>query len=563
MAKRKTIIVVGGSHGGPSAVAHARQANEKAKIILVEQAPHVMWVQPSLRHQLLEDSDAFKQALLEREKFYEQRYDVEVRKNTKAISLDLDSNCLVVEKDSKRERLAFDSLIYAGGARANQLEVPGLLGPRFCYFRNWQDICSIKQAINEGAKTALVVGCGFYGVEAAMALKAAGLKVRVIEQKNRIIPSFSLNFAEAILAKLQEQDIKVDLKTNIKSAALLDEKGFAIELDNGQNLKTDLVVACVGISAQNSFLCQSGAALDAEGLVWVNDNMETSLPKVYACGSAVSVPMAVINQRRWMPHPTTIFRTAQIAGANAARQGQEGQERLKPFCGTLLTEVGDTAFCRTGLAEHEAQSFLGGENIIVSTVFGSSVDGLQYQQEMCVRLLVDKAKNQVVGGEVYGQRGVERIIDLLSVATMESWSPEKILDVDMAYLLTSGPSFDPLKDAALRATMAVKSGENILSAQQLALWLANNQDFRLVDVGDSFSLQKTSVKKAINIPLESLRARIGEINADGTSTPVVLFSKSGHKSYLAHLALKQRGFNNVFHLDGGMSTWKLIVGEDV
>ncbi len=102
-------------------------------------------------------------------------------------------------------------------------------------------------------------------------------------------------------------------------------------------------------------------------------------------------------------------------------------------------------FARTGLKEHEARMLLGDAQIFSTTVFGSAAESWVYEQEMCVKLIVDKSNNRVVGGEVFGRQGVERRIDLLSVAVLEGWSPDQIIDLDMAYLANSGPAFDPLK----------------------------------------------------------------------------------------------------------------------
>ncbi len=556
MGKRKTIIVVGGSHGGPSAVARARQVNESARIILVEQSPYVSWAQVSLRSQLLDKND-FLQSLKEQNEYYQRRYNVEILTSTRARSLDLDARCLSIESAGEIKRLPFDSLVYAGGAHSNKLGIENLSGPRLCHFRDIDDVMRIKQALKEGAKNAVVVGLGFYGIEAALALKACGFNVSIIEQKKRVMPSFSLSFAESMLGKLKEQHIDVLLDTSIVSAKITNEGNYILSLTKGPELKSDLVVVCTGINARTALLTEAGAAIDAAGLIRVDDNLCTSLPEVYACGSAVSVPMAVSNQRCWMPHPAIILRTAHIAGHNAALFHDQEKETLKPFCGSLITQIGDTFFARTGLSEQEARGLLGAGNIIATTVFGSAADTFIYQQEMCVRLLVDKNTQRIVGGEVFGKNGVERPIDLLSVAISEAWAPDKLVDLDMAYVADSGPSFDPLKDAAMRAKMAIADSEFTLSAEQLALWLANNRDFRLVDVGETHSLKTKTPTKSLHLPLESLRERIGELR--DSESPIVLFSKSGHRSYLAHLALKQRGIN-VYHLDGGMATWNLVAG---
>ncbi|HXW60088.1 MAG TPA: rhodanese-like domain-containing protein, partial [Myxococcota bacterium] len=297
-----------------------------------------------------------------------------------------------------------------------------------------------------------------------------------------------------------------------------------------------------------------------EGLVRVDDHMATTLPNVYACGSAVSVPHAITHERRWFPQPAIVLRTAHIAGFNAAVDDKSRFDRLKPFCGTIIAEVGDTVFARTGLEEHEARLFFGEDNIFVTTVFGSTNSAFHYDHEMCVKLLVAQKENRVIGGEVFGKNGVLRRIDLMGVAVLEGWAPEKLIDLDMAYLANSGPAFDPLKDAAMRAKTAFLEKEGIITAERLALWLAQTKDFRLVDVGETPLLSGRFGAVTMHLPLESLREHLEELKRE--STPIVLYSKSGHRSYLAQSALKQRGLNNVYHLDGGFAIWKMLAPKD-
>lgn len=369
-----------------------------------------------------------------------------------------------------------------------------------------------------------------------------------------------MQFAGAILTKLSELSISVRLDSTILRAHELPNHGFRLSLSDGGHIDADLVVICIGIAPRTSLLAEAGAALDPEGLIRVDDHMATTLPHVYACGSAISVPYAVTGERKWIPQPAIVLRTAHIAGHNAAVDDTAEMDSLKPFCGTLITEVGDVSFARTGLHEHEARQLIGDENVLVTTVFGSAEESFTYQQEMCVKLLVDKSSRSVIGGEVFGKLGVERRIDLLSVAVLEGWPPERLVDLDMAYLANLGPAFDPLKDAAMRSKIALIENTRVMSAEKLALWLAQDQDFRLVDVGETPLLSGRSRKKTMHLPLEYLRDRMDELT--NVDTPIVLYSKSGHRSYLAQQALMQRGLTNVYHLDGGLATWQMVAATE-
>jgi len=381
----------------------------------------------------------------------------------------------------------------------------------------------------------------------------------MIETKKRIMPSFSLQFARAIQKKLMHEGLLIKLGVTITEAQHLDDNSMSLRLSNGDVVDTNLVVLCIGIKPMNALLENAGAAVDVDGLIRVDDHMRTTLPNVFACGSAVSVPFAVIGDRRFVPEPAIMQRTAQVAGFNAACDGSTKMDAVKPVCGSFMMPVADTSFARTGLTEQAAREHLSDDNLFVTTVFGTAELSLDYQSEMCVKLIVDRSSRRIVGGEVYGRSGVERSIDLLSVAVLEGFSPERLIDIDLAYLTDASPHFDPLRDAAVRARMGLLDNTRIMSAETLALWLKNNRDFRLVDVGEAPKLSGRMATKTLHLPLEALRDRMSELLSE--DSPIVLYSKSGHRSYLAQQALMQRGMTNVYHLDGGVASFDLIAKE--
>lgn len=553
MATNKTIIIVGGAHGGTIAASKARQCDEHARIILVEQASHFSLNKTSLRHQLLNEMPC---GLSEHE-WFSKTFNVEVLTETHARSLDMDARCLVVQNSSGLERLPFNTLIFAGGAVSDSLAIPELSGPRVCYFRGIDDLKKIRHAMNT-KKRAVIVGGGLYGVDAAMSLSTAGFSVTMLEKKKRIMPRFSLQCAERMRRALEKESVVVKLGTTITDAQPEPDGGFVLGLSSGETLDCDLVVVCVGISPRTSILADAGAALDSHGLIRVDDFMATSLPGVFACGSTISVPYAVTNERKWIPQPAVVVRTAQIAGCNAAVTDVTKQDAIKPFSGTVIAAIGDTHFARTGLSEHEARECFG-DDVLVVTVFGTALESFSYQHEMCVKLVLDKASRRIVGGEVFGKQGVERRIDLLSVAVVEGHTPDWLLSVDMAFLEHAAVSFDPLKDAAQRAIHAMRDNVNVMTAEMLAMWLKSERDFHLVDVSDSPLLSGHIAKRTTHVPLLALRTRIDELS---TEKPIVLYSKSGHQSYLAHLALRQRGVEDVYHLDGGFATFQLVAAKE-
>lgn len=556
MTAKKTIVVVGGSDGGPEACARARQFDEHARIVLINDRPFLSHTHRSLSYYLAKSEDEIKARFRLDEQLFQKRFDVEIKNNTRALSLDIDARVVIIVENGVIERMRYDALIFAEGIESRKLDLNGLFGPRVVGFKTHDDMMSIKRALIKGITSALVVGGGSLGIDAALALKASGVHVRMIERKKRIMDSFSLQFAQTMLSRLQEEGIVINLGTTVVDAQIHDDDSFRITSSNHEIFDAELVVQCIGFTPKSTLLAHAGASMDVDGLIRVDDAMMTTLPQVFACGSVVSVPVAVLNQHRWIKEAAIVQRTAQIAGFNVSKDLHENFDHIKPVSGTKILRIKEKQFARTGLSESLAREVIGDDDLIITTAFGTSEEQEIFQPDMCVKLIVNRKTHAIVGGEVFGTSWVRRSIDILALAVLEGFSLDRLLDIDLAYHGDAGPAFDPLKDAVLRTRNALLKKSRIISAETLALWLTNNQDFRLVDVSDAPKLSGRLVKKVMHLPFQSLRDRFHELAQ--ANSPIVLYSQSGHQSYLAERALTQRGIDNVYHLDGGVSMWDLI-----
>lgn len=567
----RTIVVIGGAGGGPVAAARARELDEHARIVLLEKKPRPSWVQAGLRQLLSPTGHKARRVAdleAERETFFDQRHRIEVRTSTEAVRIDPESHRIVLRSTAapgsasltssgSMDAIRYDAAIFSGGAEIVRPHIDGLAGERVVGFRTPDDLEAIKRALAEGAKTALVLGAGPYGVDAACALRGAGLAVHVVDRADRVLPSLSLLGARAAARELTGAGIELHLRDEIGKATPR-AQGFAIELKSGARLDVDLVVLATGLRPSTGLLSDAGASLNADGSVRTTPDMQTTLPGVFACGTAVSVVHAVTRAPLWIPQAAIAARSAQIAGRNAAlfadRSSTSAKETLPPLAGSALYLVGDQRFARTGLSETEARTALGDERVVVITIHGYAGEPWVGGDAMCVRLVVDRHKNAVVGGELWGREGVPRRIDLLGAAVESGWSPMRLADLDMAYAPTLGPAMDPLQQAGLFAALTLSGEARPISAEALALKVLKG-GVQIVDVSREGQPSRWP-QGTVAIPLEKLRDRLGEVARD---KPVVLVSQTGQRAWQAFRILKQRGVADVQHLDGGWMSFALTL----
>lgn len=560
----KTIVVIGGAQGGPNAAARAREFDENARIVLLEKHRHVSWVQAGLRYHLEGRVPRLDEVDREREASFEKRYRIEVRTGAEATALDVDARRVHVRNaDGSVERLGFDAVIFAGGAEPIWPTIEGLeqRAPGVTHFRNLDDLHELKRAIDNNAKRAVVIGCGPIGLDAATGLRAAGLEVHIIEANSRILPSLSLTAARAAARALERSGTQLHTSTQVTKAETIEGNRRKIYLSNGEVLEADLVVMAIGMRPRTKLLSAAGASLNPDGSVRVDPHMATTLPRVYACGTAVSVPHAVTRGHLWLPQAAISDRTSQIAGRSAAMAPNGAMESLSPVAGTAMLQAGGLYFGKTGLNDAEARSFFGGDRIQVVTIHGWTCEAWlgkdDGSREITVRMVVDRERNVVVGGEVWGPYGVPRRLDILAAAVLEKWAPSRVAALDIAYTPEIGPAMDPVNAAGIMSALTLQGEAWPLEPEQLALRVARGEDVVLLDVGQSPRTRDPKWPSAtVEIPLEELRDRVGELSKD---TPIITLSHTGRRGHLAVRILRQHGFRDVCHLDGGALSWSLLV----
>src|SRR5690606_24697378 len=99
---------------------------------------------------------------------------------------------------------------------------------------------------------------------------------------DRILPRQLDNDASKILEEVLKND-GINFRKGIGTKEIIgDEKVKGILLDNGEIIETDLVILSTGVKA-NSMIAE-GSGIEINRAIVVNEQMETSVSNVYACG---------------------------------------------------------------------------------------------------------------------------------------------------------------------------------------------------------------------------------------------------------------------------------------
>ncbi|MEH6648600.1 MAG: FAD-dependent oxidoreductase [Motiliproteus sp.] len=212
-------------------------------------------------------------------------------------------------------------------------QITGVLG-----FRGIRDVERMRQLAQAGG-SAVVIGAGLLGLEAAHGLNQLGMDVTVIHRSGYPL-NRQLDKEAALLLQQQLQERGIKFRFRVNSQQLLSRNGrvCALQLDGGEQLAASLVVMAIGISPNTALASSSG--LHCQQGILVNDCMQTYDPKIYAVGECVEHR----NTTFGLVEP--LFQQASVCANHLAGHGvasyryQQPSTRLK-VSGINLFSMGD------------------------------------------------------------------------------------------------------------------------------------------------------------------------------------------------------------------------------
>lgn len=303
----------------------------------------------------------------------------------------------------------YDTLLLATGSDPFIIPVPGVNLDGVVTFRDLDDVNQMLDAAKSGG-SAVVIGGGLLGLEAAVGLKANGMDVVVVHLMDTLMERQLDEAAGYLLAsELENRGLKVLTGSNTQ-AILGDGKVCGLQLDDGTVLKADLVVMAVGIKPSITLAKESG--IEVGRGVKVNDQMQTSIADIYAVGECV--------EHRGMTYGLVapLYEMGKVLAAHLT--GGEGEAYEGSVTSTKLKVTGVDVF--------SAGDFSGGEGtedivfrdacrgiykrvvlrdnkIEGAVLYGDATDGAWYFQMMKDATDVSDLRETIVFGQAYAGGG--------------------------------------------------------------------------------------------------------------------------------------------------------------
>ncbi len=210
-------------------------------------------------------------------------------------------------------RLRYDNLVLACGAAPVAPPMPG--GGRARLLRSLADATALRDAAVD-ANSAVVIGSGFIGCEAAASLALRGLPVTLVAPEP--LPQ-EARLGSAAAERLRELVLQAGAH-HVGGVGVEEITDVGVRLDNGVTIDCDLVLAATGVTPQHQLAADAGLDVRDSRIV-VGSDMSTSATGVYAAGDVALARHAVAGRHLAVEHWQDAVDQGAIAGTSAAGQG--------------------------------------------------------------------------------------------------------------------------------------------------------------------------------------------------------------------------------------------------
>ncbi len=314
-------VILGNGAAGINAAKAIRERDKTGTVVMISGEEYSAYNRPMLTKALVAGLTA-EQIAIEGPDWYTVNQVYQIL-GKKIVSVDTENQNVCLEDGTK---IHYTRLVYALGSECFVPPIKGADLPEAATIRRLDDVHRVE-GLMKRSKSAVVIGGGVLGLEAAWELKKSGLDVTVLEAAPILMGrQLDESAGEILKAMAAKQGIKILTGVNIaeisgNNAAASDTADAdashvtGVRLDDGRFFEAQMVIISTGIRANTTLAAEMG--LELGRAVKVNSHMETNIPGIYACGDCAEYQG--LNLGIW-PEASEQGRTA---GANAAGEETE------------------------------------------------------------------------------------------------------------------------------------------------------------------------------------------------------------------------------------------------
>jgi len=304
--REQTFIIVGASLAGAKAAEELRTAGFDGRVLLIGAEIERPYERPPLTKDYLRDESPREKAYVHEPSFYEQH------------QIELETDATVTELDSAQSRIKladgrwveYHRLLLATGAEPRRIAIAGAELNGVHYLRTLADCDALRDRLQIGGRV-VVVGGGWIGSEFAASARQRGLEVTVVDPSP--LPLERIFGAEiGAFYRDVHSDHGVELLLGEGVEAFAGEHAVTrVRTTTGHAIECDFVLVGIGVTPRVELA--SGAGLEIDNGILVDDKLQTSMPGVFAAGDVAHALHPFYGERLRVEHWSNALNQGQAA----------------------------------------------------------------------------------------------------------------------------------------------------------------------------------------------------------------------------------------------------------
>jgi len=307
-------LIAGGGRAAVSAVEGIRELDSSGSILVVGAEAHLPYDRPPLSKQLWSGKKTVDEIFVHDSGYFE-RESIELATSERVIELRPAEKTVVTDRGRSE---CYGKLLLATGGTPGRLPIPGAELEGVIYFRTLDDYRALSRGPK--GKSILVVGGGFIGSEIAAALTQNEARVTMIFPERYLVERvFPELLARSIQSHYEERGIRI-LSGDVALSFARRDGGLVAHTQSGERLECDTIV--VGAGIEPAVELATGAGLNVENGIVVNEWLESSAEDIYAAGDNASFPYQALGKQMRIEHWDNALSQGKAAGRNMAGAGE-------------------------------------------------------------------------------------------------------------------------------------------------------------------------------------------------------------------------------------------------
>ncbi len=497
----KNILVIGGNASGLAAASQARRENPDADITVLERGDYISYGSCGLPYYVSGIVRDFNSLFTYEPSYFEEKRKIRILKNHRVVSINTFKKEVVADifssntfsantgagsfltwgqtgrnentfpdginiipnnKNFNSISFAYDRLVICSGASPVKPDIPGINAKGVFCFRDVKDAVVLKKYIEtQNPKQAVIIGSGSVGLLMAEALAISGLKVTIVETKNRVFESYEEEITSVLEEKIKNSGIQLLTSYRVNSINYNRESGQAFSVSavssksvNGEKIEIEaqIVIAAVGIAPNTGFLESSSIELNGHKAIKVNQKQQTSQANIFSAGDCCLVKNIVTGSWDYIPSAGNAIKAGRVAGANAAGAGDifEGSSATK------VDKIFGLEIARTGVGLTQALDYRFNAFKITDN-FSSHAKSLPGTENIIMALIVDIGTRRILGAQMAGKDTVGKRIDVFTAAITNEMTVDKAYMLDLSYTPAIATAPDAITRMCGKAISVLKS----------------------------------------------------------------------------------------------------------